>query len=149
MGMAFGGILTCVGIGLTCGPQIGQFLVKQGGKPQYAYLGASLCACLQLLNVQSMGDSLKPENRKPFEFSLADINPFTFLKLFTMKGRSVLLKLSLMTAFLQKADEGKNLADLHQVYSAKDLGLSQTVRGNLCPWLASALFSVTSSRIGR
>jgi MFS family permease len=130
MGMAFGGILTCVGIGLTCGPQIGKFLVKQGGSPQYAYLGASLCACLQLLNVQTMDDTLKAKNRKPFEFAIGDLNPFTFLKLFTLKGRSALLKLSLMTAFFQKADEGKNLADLHQVYSAQDLDLSKEVRGN-------------------
>jgi len=130
MGMAFGGILTCVGIGLTTGPQIGQAMVKVGGAPQYAYLGASLCAGLQLANVISMNDSLKPENFKKFEFSIGDLNPFTFLKLFTMKGRSALLKLSLMSNFFQMADEGKNLADLHQVYSNKDLELSQTVRGN-------------------
>jgi len=155
MGNAFGGLLTPVGLGLISGPLIGQAFVKLGkGRPEYAYLGASLCALLQLLNVQSMTDTLPAALRKPFKFSFGDINPFTFLKLFTLKGRSSLLKLSLMSGFLQKADEGKNLADLHQIYSNQVLGLSDAARGNfvscvgICVLLGVRSAKVTMKTLG-
>merc|ERR1711865_198803 len=131
IGAAFGGLLTPVGAGLICGPLIGQAFVKYGGgSPQMAYLGAACCAGLQLLNVQSMEDTLSADKLKPFEMSLADINPVSFLKLFAMKGRSALAKLSLISGFLQKADEGKNLADLHQIYARNDCLMSDAARGN-------------------
>merc|ERR1712166_1170934 len=122
MGAAFGGLLTPIGAGLIIGPIIGQAFVKfGGGRPEYAYLGASCCAAVQLLNVMSMEDTLPKAKLKPFEFSLSMINPVSFISLFCMKGRSTLAKLSLMSGFLQKADEGKNLADLHQIYAMKDV----------------------------
>merc|ERR1711879_610153 len=102
----------------------------------------------------NMGDTLKADRRKAFQFALADINPFTFLKLFTLKGRSALLKLSLMAGFFQKADEGKNLADLHQLYAQRDLGLSDAARGNFvsavgaCVLLGARSAKVTMNKLG-
>lgn len=125
-----------------------------GGRPEMAYLGAAGCAVLQLLNAQSMDDTLPVEKRKEFNFSLSDINPVSFLKLFCMKGQSALAKLSLMAGFLQKADEGKNLADLHQVYSLKDVGLSEAARGNFVSWIGACVLvgarmsKVTMSSLG-
>lgn len=148
MGAAFGGLLTPVGAGLIMGPLFGQAMIKLGGgRPEMAYLGAALSAMMQLLNVQSMDDTLPKDKRKPFAFALKDLNPISFLKLFTMKGRSTLIKLSLMAGFLQKADEGKNLADLHQVYSLNDVGLSKAARGNFVSWVG--LCVLVGSRMGK
>lgn len=119
-----------------------------------AYLGASACAALQLCNVMSMGDTLPAEKRKKFEFSLSDVNPISFVKLFTEKGFGALAKLSLMAGFLQKADEGKNLADLHQIYALKHVGMSETARGNFvsfvgaCVLLGARMSKVTMSMLG-
>merc|ERR1712216_715116 len=155
MGAAFGGLLTPVGAGLIVGPMVGQVMVKLGGgSPAMAYLGASACAALQLCNVMSMGDTLPAEKRKKFEFSLSDVNPISFVKLFTEKGGSAFAKLSLMAGFLQKADEGKNLADLHQIYSLKHVGMSEAARGNFvsfvgaCVLLGARMSKVTMSMLG-
>jgi len=155
MGAAFGGLLGPVGAGLIVGPLVGQAMVKLGrGRPQMAYLGAALFAVLQLLNVQSMVDTLPHDRRKPFAFALMEINPVSFLKLFTTKSSTVLAKLSLMAGFLQKADEGKNLADLHQLYSLNNIGLSQTARGNFVSWVGMCVLvgartaKVTLNKLG-
>merc|ERR1712166_316146 len=155
MGAAFGGLLTPIGAGLIIGPIIGQAFVKfSGGRPEYAYLGASCCAAVQLLNVMSMEDTLPKAKLKPFEFSLSMINPVSFISLFCMKGRSTLAKLSLMSGFLQKADEGKNLADLHQIYAMKDVGMSPEARGNFvsaigpCVLLSVRMCKLTMSKLG-
>jgi len=155
MGAAFGGLLTPIGAGLIVGPLVGQAMVKLGGgRPEMAYLGAAGCAALQYLNVVSMGDTLPKEKRSPFAFSLADINPISFIKLFMMKGQSTLAKLSLMAGFLQKADEGKNLAGLNQVYALKDVGMSEDARGNFvsfiggCVLLSARLSNFTLEKLG-
>jgi len=155
MGAAFGGLLTPIGAGLIIGPLIGQAFVKfGGGRPEYAYLGASCCAAVQLLNVMSMEDTLPKEKLKPFSFSLSMINPVSFLSLFCMKGRSTLAKLSFMSGFLQKADEGKNLADLHQIYAMNDVGMSPEARGNFvsaigaCVLLSVRMCKITMSKLG-
>jgi MFS family permease len=155
MGPAYGGLLSPIGAGLIIGPLIGQAFVKLGGgRPEYAYLGASCCAAVQLLNVQSMQDTLPKDKLKPFEFSLSMINPLSFLSLFCMKGQSVLARLALMTGFLQKADEGKNLADLHQIYAMKDVGMSPEARGNFvsaigaCVLLSVRMCKLTMAKLG-
>eukprot|EP00421_Protoceratium_reticulatum_P049106 CAMPEP_0168453060 /NCGR_PEP_ID=MMETSP0228-20121227/49488_1 /TAXON_ID=133427 /ORGANISM="Protoceratium reticulatum, Strain CCCM 535 (=CCMP 1889)" /LENGTH=450 /DNA_ID=CAMNT_0008467759 /DNA_START=32 /DNA_END=1384 /DNA_ORIENTATION=+ len=128
--LAMGGLMNPVGIGLIIGPLLGSRCVRASGQHRAAFLGAAIVTAVQLLNVFRLEETLIKSKLKPFRLSFADLNPASFLRLFQQKGRSVLAKLSLVCGSLMCADEGKNLADVHQSYALQDVGMSDAARAN-------------------
>lgn len=114
-----------VGFGILAGPVLGRFAERIFGQGlKSAFLLSAIVSALQLGNVMKLNETLKEDERKSFK--LSDCNPFSFLRLFREDFQ--LIKLSFLSGMFHNCSEGKNLADLHQSYGKKDVGLQDDIR---------------------
>ena len=132
---ALGGISNYIGLGLIAGPLLGNIATKMYNGPQAAYLVSAVVAIVQLLNISKMKETLPEQKRRPFK--IADANPLSFLKL--RKASRQLLTLSLVSGAMQQICEGKNLADVHQSFSRRDVGMSESERSSFVSFLGLCL----------
>jgi len=132
---ALGGISSWIGLGLIAGPLLGAASTKIFGHPRYAYLTSAIFAIVQIKNALKLKETLDKKNRR--QFSMRDANPLSFLKL--MRAKRQLLVLSLLAGSLQHIPEGKNLADVHQSFSRRDVGMTDSERTSFVSFLGVCL----------
>ena len=133
---ALSGLSNNYGVGLLFGPILGLQAQRWGGHPRYAFLVSAFFAALQLVNASGILETLSLKDRKPFKMS--DINPFSFLKIF--KEERKLFTASIVGGALQQICEGKNLADVHQSFSRRDVGMNESERSTFVAFIGIILF---------
>ena len=133
---ALSGLSNYYGVGLLFGPILGLQAQRWGGHPRYAFLVSAFFAALQLVNASGILETLSLKDRKPFKMS--DINPFSFLKIF--KEERKLFTASIVGGALQQICEGKNLADVHQSFSRRDVGMNESERSTFVAFIGIILF---------
>jgi len=97
--------------------------------PRYPYLFQALFAAATFVsNYIFVSETLDPVKMRAASFSISDLNPLKFVKIFT-KGSKALQKLVVIST-LQTSIEGKNLNDTAEVWKRSHLGWTPSQSSN-------------------
>lgn len=145
----FGMIGAAFGLGFIAGPALGGLLGQMGTRaPFYAAAGLALINWLYAFFV--LPESLKPENRRPFDWSRA--NPIgTFRSLFKYKVVAGLFAaLALVVVSAHAVQSNWNFFTKEQLHwTSKEIGISLTIVGVLFAVVQGGLIRVIIPKLGQ
>lgn len=118
LGMKTAKMFGALGLAIVAAPTFGAMVLRRTGNAMNVYRIRLLLALVQLLHAwKTIPETLTVDRRRKFRIS--DVNPFSFLKLFTTK--STTLRTLTAMLFFHSFAEGKNLSSLMQSWMASPL----------------------------